>query len=88
MTRVSGRYPRIPCVVFGCKCGATCYPPGVEIICPKHYRLVDKSLKRLRREIRRAFIKSGAGQSPSRWIFEDLLWRMIVEQATHRAAGI
>jgi hypothetical protein len=78
MAKVHDRHPRIPCVVLGCRCGATCYPPGHEIICPKHYRLVDANLKALRRRARRKF----------KGRFEQMLWRKIVRQATERAAGL
>ena len=72
------RYPRIPCVVPYCTCGATCYPPGYEIVCPKHYRLVDRCLKALRRTARRR----------GRERLDHLLWRRIKRQAIERAAGI
>jgi hypothetical protein len=78
VSRVRNRYPRIPCVVPHCRCGATCYPPGFEIICPKHYRLVDRSLKALRRRARRA----------GKHRLDQLLWRRIKRQAIERATGI
>lgn len=80
MTRVRNRYPRVPCLVPGCGCGATCYPPepGLEIICPKHYRLVDRALKALRRKSNRY----GRGR------LTDLCWRKMRRQAIERAMGI
>ena len=78
MTRVSNRYPRIPCIVPYCGCGATCYPPGYEIICSKHYRLVDRALKTLRRRAR----KAGKNR------LDHMLWQRIKRQAIERAMGI
>ena len=78
MTRVRGRYERIPCLVPGCGCGATCYPPGNEIICVKHYRLVDKCLKRRRALFRRR----------GREDLADRMWVRIRRQAIERAMGI
>lgn len=77
MTRVRNRFPRIPCVVPFCRCGATCYPPGYEIICPKHYRLVDRGLKALRRKARRR----------GKERLDDMLWQRIKRQAIERASG-
>jgi hypothetical protein len=61
-----------------CGCGATCYAPfdGLEIICPKHYRLVDRGLKRLRRQATRA----------GKWGLVHLCWRRMRRQAIERAA--
>ena len=84
MARVHGRYPRIACVVPFCGCGATCYPPGHEIICPKHYRLVDKSLKAKRRAVRRALQKRGQLNSLRGAVFENKLWKRMVRQAITR----
>lgn len=78
MARVAGRYPRIPCLVPFCGCGATCYPPhnGQEIICPKHYRLVDRRLKRLKRiAVRRG-----------KWTLAAMTWARIRAQAIERAS--
>lgn len=87
MARVHGRFPRIPCVVPFCGCGATCYEPGCQILCPKHYRLVDKALKARRRQLRTAYRKRGLGDSArARWA-EGVLWRRMVEQAITRAGG-
>lgn len=89
MTRVRNRYPRIPCLVPFCGCGATCYPPDEtgEIICPKHYRLVDRSLKARRRRVRAAFKRRGELWSDRHWRMEHKLWNRIREQAITRAAG-
>lgn len=80
MARVRNRYPRVPCVVPFCNCGATCYAPfpGLQIICPKHYRLVDRNLKRLRR------LANRRGKERLAW----MLWRKTVRQAIERATGI
>lgn len=77
--RVRGRYPRVPCLVPFCGCGATCYPPedGLEIICPKHYRMVDRCLKALRRKAYRA----------KRWRLGWMCWLRIRRQAIERGAG-
>jgi hypothetical protein len=85
MARVHGRYPRIPCVVPFCGCGATCYPPGHEILCPKHYRLVDRALKAKRRAVRRALLKRGQANSLRAQLLEDKLWARMVRQAVTRA---
>ena len=74
--RRTGQYPRIPCVVPFCSCGSTSHPEGWEIICPKHYRLVDRRLKRLRRQAKRA----------GRMRVYHWLWGRIVAQAIERAA--
>jgi hypothetical protein len=66
--------------VPGCGCGATCYPPepGLEIICPKHYRLVDRALKRLRRRANRM------GKHRLVW----MCWMRMRRQAIERGAGL
>ena len=89
MTRVRDRYPRIPCVVPFCSCGATSFAPGeaTEILCPKHYRLVDRWLKARRRAMRRAYIRAGLAESDRRWRMETRLWAMMKTQAITRAAG-
>lgn len=87
MTRVHGRYPRIPCVVPFCGCGATCYPPGHEIICPKHYRLVDRDLKAKRRRVRALLKARRAAETDRARRLESWLWAKIVNQAITRAAG-
>lgn len=87
MTRIRGKHPRIPCVVPFCRCGATCYPEGHSIICPKHYRLVDRALKAKRRQVRAAYKKRGLEDSRrARWA-ERVLWRRMVQQAITRAAA-
>ena len=73
-------------IVPGCRCGATCYPPGCEIICPKHYRLVDRRLKALRRRCRRLAIKRRAPDQVAR--IEGYLWSKMVRQAFERSAGL
>lgn len=87
MTRVHGRYPRIPCVVPFCGCGATCYPPGHEIICPKHYRMVDRALKAKRRRIRAMLKARRATETDRARRLDNWLWAKIVNQAITRAAG-
>jgi len=87
MTRVHGRYPRIPCVVPFCGCGATCYPTGHEIICPKHYRMVDRALKAKRRRVRALIRKAGAVDTTRARRLDNWLWAKIVNQAITRAAG-
>jgi hypothetical protein len=87
VTRVRNRYPRIPCVVPFCGCGATCYPPGHEIICPKHYRLVDASLKAKRRKVRHLLRKARATDTDRARRLDNWLWSKIVKQAITRAAG-
>lgn len=87
MTRVHGRYPRIPCVVPFCRCGATCYPPGHEILCPKHYRLVDQSLKAKRRAVRRMLKARGQQDTERAHRLEVRLWARMKHQAITRAAG-
>ena len=87
MTRVHGRYPRIPCIVPFCGCGATCYPPGNEIICPKHYRHVDRALKAKRRRVRAAFKAKGLAETQRARRVDNWLWAKIVEQAITRAAA-
>ncbi len=79
MAGVANRYPRIPCLVPFCGCGATCYAPadGQEIICPKHYRPVDRRLKRLKR----IAVRKG------KWTLASMLWARIRAQAIERAAG-
>lgn len=72
------RHPRIPCLVPGCGCGSTSYPPGYEIICPKHYRHVPASLKALRRRAKRA----------GRDRLYHLLWRRMRRIAIQAALGI
>lgn len=95
MTRVRDRFPRIPCLVPFCSCGATCYPPGYEIICPKHYRLVDRALKAARRRARaelrrRGEWEPGADGGPltarARRL-ENRFWNKMKRQAITRAAG-
>lgn len=87
MKRVRNRYPRIPCVVPFCGCGATCYPPGHEIICPKHYRSVDRALKAKRRRVRAILKAKGESSSERARRLEGLLWSRMVKQAITRAAG-
>lgn len=86
MARVHGRYPRIACVVPFCGCGATCYPSG-EIICPKHYRLVDKALKARRRRVRALFKKRNLLWSSRHQRVDSILWGRIVAQAILRAGS-
>lgn len=87
MTRAHGRYPRIACVVPFCVCGATCYPPGHEIICLKHYRMVDATLKARRRKIRALLKKRRASDTNRARRLEHWMWAKIVDQAITRAAG-
>ena len=87
MSKVHGRYPRIPCVVPFCGCGATCYPPGHEIICPKHYRSVDRALKAKRRRIKALLKKRGEWHTERAHRLDGMLWSKIVRQAITRAAG-
>lgn len=87
MARVRNRYPRIACVVPFCGCGATCYPPGHEIICPKHYRAVDCALKAKRRRVRAILKARGEGNSERAYRLESLLLAKMVRQAITRAAG-
>lgn len=74
-------YPRIPCLVPGCRCGSRRFPPapGREYICAKHWRLVDKSLKLTRSRGRRR----GKGER-----FDRLVWMRMRRQAIERAAGL
>lgn len=90
MARVRNRYPRVPCVVPFCGCGATCYPPepGLQIICPKHYRLVDRALKARRRRVRRELAKRGLSNTERAWRLERWLWRRMVIQAVSRAGAM
>lgn len=88
MARVHGRYPRIPCVVPFCGCGATCYPPGHEIICPKHYRLVDRALKARRRTLRAALKRHGKAGTWHAEFIEGALWSRMKAQAIERGAGM
>lgn len=89
------RHPRIPCVVPFCRCGATSYPPGYEIICPKHYRLVDAGLKAARRRAKRLLVKRGEwiGGAEDRPVTERAarimgrFWARMVRQAVERSAG-
>lgn len=89
------RHPRINCCIPFCKCGTTYYPDG-EYICPKHYRLVDKSLKAKRRKLRALYKKRRREpRSPGRyswryraWKMESHLWAKMKLQATHRSFGI
>lgn len=88
MTRVRNRYPRIPCLVPGCGCGATCYPPGCEIICPKHYRIVDRWLKARRRRLRAAYKRRGEYESLRSETALGHCWRQMRRQAIERGAGL
>lgn len=88
MARQRNRYPRIPCVVPFCGCGATCYPPGNEIICPKHYRLVDASLKAARRRARHLLKKRGQLNTERAWRLDAAFWRKMKAQAIKRAGGV
>lgn len=88
MSRISGRYPRIPCIVPFCGCGATCYPPGNEIICPKHYRMVDRALKARRRKVRALLRKRGQQDTPRARHLDNVIWARMVKQATERSLGI
>lgn len=45
---MSELHPRIACCVPFCRRGSRKFPPGTEIICGKHWRLVDRALKRFR----------------------------------------
>lgn len=81
------RHPRIPCVVPFCGCGSTSYPPGHEIICAKHYRLVDPALRAKRRRVRHLLRKARATDSPRARRLDNWLWAKIVNQAITRAAG-
>lgn len=69
---------RVPCVVPFC--GRTHKPasPGFEWICSRHWPLVDRSLKHLRRRAKRA----------RRWRLAALLWRKAKRQAIERALGV
>lgn len=88
MSRVRNRYPRIPCVVPFCRCGATSYPPGHEIICPKHYRLVDPALKARRRKVRVALKRRGLLETDRHFRLDGVLWDRIKRQAIERATGV
>ncbi len=98
MTRTRNRYPRIPCIVPFCGCGATCYAPheAAEIICPKHYRLVDRALKAKRRRLRAIYKRLGSTPRPRgrpnwRWRaarMEAHLWAKMKAQAIERATGV
>jgi len=82
------RYPRIACVVPFCRCGATSYPPGYEIICPKHYRLVDAALKARRRKVKAALKRRGLLDTEREHRLDGLLWERMKRQAIERATGV
>ncbi|HIQ17231.1 MAG TPA: hypothetical protein EYH41_04420 [Novosphingobium capsulatum] len=52
MTRPA--YPRINCVVPGCRRGSTRYKPGTELLCGQHWRKVPLSWRRKMALYRRA----------------------------------
>lgn len=52
MTRPT--YPRISCVVPGCKRGSTRYKPGTELLCGRHWRMVPVGWRRKMALYRRA----------------------------------
>lgn len=76
------RHPRLACAVPFCRCGSTKFPPGWEFLCAKHWRLVERDLKRLRTLARRR-----RGDSRRYWRLEGLIWRRMKRQAITRAAG-
>jgi hypothetical protein len=88
---------RICCCVPGCKRSTARFESG-EIICAKHYRLVDKKLKKLRARIR---ARDRRNHQPGRIITalialrilraeqtDAMIWERIKKQAIERAMGI
>ncbi len=57
--------------------------PGMEWICGPHWRLVDKSIKRLRAANRRRHGKSLLAHK-----IDGVLWRRAKNQAIQRGVGI
>jgi len=47
-------YPRINCVVLGCRRGSTRYKPGTELLCGRHWRIVPVGWRRKMALYRRA----------------------------------
>lgn len=85
---------RIQCIVIACGCSADAskYAPGTEIICPKHYRHVDRHLKRRRAKIRRLGKRATLlGRQGVADYFERKDWELWAEakrQAIEAAVGI
>lgn len=79
---------RICCEVPGC--GRTAsereYGEGCEIICGKHYRLADKSLRQLLTKIRQRTTRYG--QTEARYLADNAIWKRIRRQAVERAMGV
>jgi hypothetical protein len=78
-------HPRIACCVPFCGRGSRRWPSG-EIICGKHYALVDRALKRQRAKYRAHFRRHGAEDTENAERVDALMWRWIKEQAIERAA--
>lgn len=91
--------PRLACLVPFCrrtfkngKLGAP-WPEGSEVICGKHWRMVDKALRARHRKAWRLVGKIETRHGKQRtWHFARRLgfriWDRIRVQATERAAGI
>lgn len=84
---MSAPFPRIACCVPFCGRGSTRWPPGTEIICSRHYVLVDRELRARRRRYRAAFRRNGQEHTENADRVDALLWRWIKSQAIERAAA-
>lgn len=80
---------RIACVVPGCrrKRGQRKGEPPItehtEFICRDHWALVPRSLKLLRRRLRRRH-----GDRPRGWVADRRIWGRMRRHAIERAAGL
>lgn len=87
------RYPRTSCCVPFCRRTSTLFRD--EWVCGEHWRLVDRSLKRLRSTLRRRWVKRWRAAQYRRRVdlniawrrVEAAIWRRMKRQAIERAAG-
>jgi hypothetical protein len=84
---------RIRCCVPFCRRTASQlrYPDAEEIICGKHYRLANGTLRRRLTKVRRLTQRvrtDNGGKLRQAWHLDNALWGRIKKQAIERAVGI
>lgn len=82
---------RIPCEVPFCRRTARAdkYEPGVRIICGKHWRLADRSLRRRWSRLKRLLKRGVTSRVEQRLIYLcNRLWERALKQAIERAMGV
>lgn len=95
MVSTRTRHPRVACCVPFCGRGSTRWPLPYELLCGRHYRLADLSVRRARTNAKRRLVKLGEWEagpdggpiSDRARRLDDLFWGKIKRQAITRAAG-